>query len=139
MSDMAWWAERLSAWSADGLNVEIWRDTLEKEEGLASELLLSFETVVSRNSSLRRRVIDSTISHDEKSEWLGLLDEVSSTDKLIDKWEAEGRKRHPWEPFAHRARTKWSERGKEGKLLQLISRLNRLVEYFCNTAATSDV
>ncbi len=126
MSDMAWWAERLSAWSADGLNVEIWRDTLEKEEGLASELLLSFEAVVSRNSSLRRRVIDSTISHDEKSEWLGLLDEVSSTDKLIDKWEAEGRKRHPWEPFAHRARTKWSERGKEGKLLQLISRLNRL-------------
>jgi len=126
MSDMAWWAERLSAWSADGLNVEIWRDTLEKEEGLASELLLSFEAVVSRNSSLRRRVIDSTISHDEKSEWLGLLDEVSSTDMLIDKWEAEGRKRHPWEPFAHRARTKWSERGKEGKLLQLISRLNRL-------------
>lgn len=126
MSDVAWWAERLGAWSADGLNVEIWKETLEREEGLASELLLSFEAIVSRNSSLRRRVIDSTISHAEKSEWLDLLDDVASTDSLIDKWEADGRKRHPWEPFAHRAKTKWSERGKEGKLLQLVSRLNRL-------------
>ena len=86
MSDVAWWAERLGAWSADGLNVEIWKETLEREEGLASELLLSFEAIVSRNSSLRRRVIDSTISHTEKSEWLGLLDDVASTDSLIDKW-----------------------------------------------------
>ena len=126
MADVTWWAERLSAWSADGLNVGIWKETLEREEGLASELLLSFEAIVSRNSSLRRRVIDSSISHAEKSEWLGLLDDVASTDALIDKWEADGRKRHPWEPFAHRAKTKWDERGKEGKLLQLVSRLNRL-------------
>lgn len=126
MTDVTWWAERLDAWSADGLKVEVWKETLEREEGLASELLLSFEAMVLRNSSLRRRVIDSTISHEEKSEWLGLLDEVASTDSLIDKWEADGRKKHPWEPFAHRAKTKWSERGKESKLLQLVSRLNRL-------------
>ena len=126
MADVTWWAERLDAWSADGLNVEDWRETLEREDGLASELLLSFEAMITRNSSLRRRVIDSTISHEEKGEWLRRLDEAPSTDSLIDKWEAEGRKRHPWEPFAHRAKTKWSERGKENKLSQLVSRLNRL-------------
>lgn len=126
MADVTWWAERLDAWSADGLNVDAWRETLEREEGLASELLLSFEAMIARNSSLRRRVIDSTISQEEKGEWLRRLDETASTDSLIDKWEAEGRKRHPWEPFAHRAKTKWSERGKENKLSQLVSRLNRL-------------
>jgi hypothetical protein len=126
MADVTWWAERLDAWSADGLNVEDWRETLEREDGLASELLLSFEAMITRNSSLRRRVIDSTISHEEKGKWLRRLDEAPSTDSLIDKWEAEGRKRHPWEPFAHRAKTKWSERGKENKLSQLVSRLNRL-------------
>ena len=87
MDDINWWEERLQAWAHEGFDVEDFRITLASSEEDASHLILEFEKKVQQNRTLRRRIIDSTLLPDKKGEWLSMLDDVSSTSEVQDKWE----------------------------------------------------
>ena len=66
MVDTQWWNERLEAWSHEGFDIESFRNSLRANPSQASQMLIGFEKKVSRNRSLRRRVIDSSMSRDKK-------------------------------------------------------------------------
>ena len=70
MDDNHWWNERLEAWSHEGFDVTSFRDSLRSEPSLASELLIQYTSMVSRNRILRRRIIDSSVSREKKGKWL---------------------------------------------------------------------
>ena len=78
-----WWNERLDAWSSEGFNVDSFRSSLEAEHNSASELLLKFDSLIVKNRLLRKRVIDSTMTREEKSGWLSQLDEVEIHENQI--------------------------------------------------------
>ena len=126
ITEKHWWAERIDAWSADGFNVESFRNTLENEPTLSSEMLLHFETLISRNKALRQRIINSPISQERKSSWLEKLDDASKTNSLIGEWESSVSIERPWEPYAYRAKEAWKNSGKDFALSQLIQRLEAL-------------
>ena len=126
ITEKHWWAERIDAWSADGFNVESFRNTLENEPSLSSEMLLHFETLISRNKALRQRIIHSPISQERKSLWLEKLDDASRTNSLIGDWESLVSIERPWEPFAHRAKEAWENSGKDSVLNRLVQRLEAL-------------
>ena len=126
MDDIHWWNERLEAWSHEGFDISSFRDSLRAEPELASELLLRFDAIVSRNRILRRRVIDSSMPREKKGRWLSDLDDVSETDSLLEKWDADATLNRPWEPYIHKAEERWSERGKRSNLSAIVKRLNTL-------------
>ena len=92
MDDINWWEERLKAWAHEGFDVEDFRITLTSSEEDASHLILEFEKKVQQNRTLRRRIIDSTLLPDKKGEWLSMLDDVSSTSEVQEKWEKDAEK-----------------------------------------------
>ena len=126
MDDNHWWNERLEAWSHEGFDVTSFRDSLRSEPSLASELLIQYTSMVSRNRILRRRIIDSSVSREKKGKWLGELDDVSNTDALLDKWRKDAELNRPWEPYTHKAEDKWSEHGRRSNLTSIVKRLNGL-------------
>ncbi len=126
MDDIHWWNERLEAWSHEGFDISSFRDSLRAEPELASELLLRFDAIVSRNRILRRRVIDSSMPREKKGRWLSDLDDVSETDSLLEKWDADATLNRPWEPYIHKAEERWSEQGKRSNLSAIVKRLNAL-------------
>ena len=126
MDDNHWWKERLEAWSNEGFDVSSIRESLRAEPSLASELLIQFDAMVSRNRTLRRRVIDSSVSREKKGRWLGDLDDVANTDSLLDNWEKDAAANRPWEPYAHRAEERWAERDRRSNLTAIVKRLNAL-------------
>ena len=126
MDGIHWWNERHEAWSHEGFDVSSFRNSLRAEPELASQLLIEFDAMVSRNRLLRRRVIDSSMPRDKKGRWLNELDDVSNTDKLLEKWNADASLNRPWEPYVHKAEERWSERGKRSNLSAIVRRLNAL-------------
>ncbi|MEE2984593.1 MAG: hypothetical protein VX366_00035 [Candidatus Thermoplasmatota archaeon] len=126
MDDINWWEERLQAWAHEGFDVEDFRITLSSSEEDASHLILEFEKKVQQNRTLRRRIIDSTLLPDKKGEWLSMLDDVSSTSEVQEKWEKDAEKYRPWEPYIHRSEGKWLERGRRSNLSAIVKRLNSL-------------
>ena len=126
IDDIHWWNERLEAWSHEGFDVESFRNSLRAEPALASELLMQFDTLVSRNRILRRRVIDSTMPREKKGRWLSDLDDVANTNTLLEKWDKDAALNRPWEPFIHKAEERWSERGRRSNLSAIVKRLNAL-------------
>ena len=126
MDDNHWWKERLEAWSHEGFDVTSFRESLRAEPSLASELLIQFDAMVSRNRTLRRRVIDSSVSREKKGRWLGDLDDVANTDSLLENWEKDAAANRPWEPYAHRAEERWAERDRRSNLTAIVKRLNAL-------------
>ena len=126
MDDNHWWNERLEAWSHEGFDVTSFRESLRAEPSLASELLIQFNAMVSRNRTLRRRVIDSSVSREKKGRWLGDLDDVANTDSLLENWERDAALNRPWEPYAHRAEERWAERDRRSNLTAIVKRLNGL-------------
>jgi hypothetical protein len=126
MVDSQWWNERLEAWSHEGFDVEAFRDSLRANPAQASELLIDFEAKISRNRSLRRRVIDSSMPREKKGRWLSELDDVVNTDFLLEKWNEDAGVNRPWEPYVSRAEERWSERGRRSSLSAIVRRLNSL-------------
>ena len=126
MDGIHWWNERLEAWSHEGFDVTSFRNSLRAEPELASELLIQFDSMISRNRKLRKRVIDSSMPRDKKGRWLSDLDEVANTDGLLEKWDADASLNRPWEPYIHKAEERWSERGKRSSLSSIVKRLNAL-------------
>ena len=126
MVETQWWNERLEAWSHEGFDVGAFRNSLRANPSQASELLIDFEAKVSRNRSLRRRVIDSSMSRDKKARWLNQLEDVSNTDFLLEKWNEDASVNRPWEPYVSRAEERWSERGRRSNLSSIVRRLNAL-------------
>ena len=126
MVETQWWNERLEAWSHEGFDVDAFRNSLRANPSQASELLIDFEAKVSRNRSLRRRVIDSSMSRDKKARWLNQLEDVSNTDFLLEKWNEDASVNRPWEPYVSRAEERWSERGRRSNLSSIVRRLNAL-------------
>ena len=115
IEDNHWWKERLDAWSHEGFNVDFFHDALREEPSRGSELLMQFEATVSKNRTLKRRVTDSTMSEDEKSEWLSKLEKVEDTDLLLEKWNEDASNNRPWEPYVHKAEERWSAMGRIAK------------------------
>ena len=126
MDEIHWWSERLDAWSHEGFNIDAFRDALRAEPTRGSELLIQFDDLISKNRSLRRRVIDSTMPREKKSRWLRDLDDVSNTEDLLEKWDKDAALNRPWEPYIHNAENKWSERGRRNNLSAIVKRLNAL-------------
>jgi len=126
MDDNYWWNERLEAWSHEGFDVTSFRDSLRADSSLASEQLIEFNSMVSRNRILRRRVIDSSAPRDKKGKWLSDLDDVVNTDSLLEKWEKDAALNRPWEPYIHKAEERWSEHGRRAGLTAIVKRLNGL-------------
>lgn len=126
MDDNHWWNERLEAWSHEGFDVTSFRESLRAEPSLASELLIQFDSMVSRNRTLRRRVIDSSVSREKKGRWLGDLDDVANTDYLLENWEKDAAANRPWEPYTHKAEERWAERDRRSNLTAIVKRLNGL-------------
>ena len=126
MDEIHWWSERLDAWSHEGFNIDAFRDALRAEPTRGSELLIQFDDLISKNRSLRRRVIDSTMPREKKSRWLRDLDDVSNTEDLLEKWDKDAELNRPWEPYIHNAENKWSERGRRNNLSAIVKRLNAL-------------
>jgi len=121
-----WWNERLEAWSHEGFDVESFHNSLRANPAQASEMLIGFEAKVSRNRSLRRRVIDSSMPRDKKARWLNQLEDVANTDFLLEKWNEDASINRPWEPYVSRAEERWSERGRRSNLSAIVKRLNAL-------------
>ena len=121
-----WWNERLDAWSSEGFNVDSFRSSLEAEPNSASELLLKFDSLIVKNRLLRKRVIDSTMSRVEKSDWLSQLDEVENTESILKKWNEDAAVNRPWEPYIVKAEDRWSAQGRRSNLSALVKRLNSL-------------
>jgi len=126
MDDNYWWKERLEAWSHEGFDVTSFRDSLRADSSLASEQLIQFDSMVSRNRILRRRVIDSSVPREKKGKWLSDLDDVVNTDSLLNKWEEDAALNRPWEPYTHKAEERWSEHGLRSSLTAIVKRLNGL-------------
>ena len=126
IDDDHWWSERLEAWFQEGFNVDSFRDSLIAEPASASELLLKFESLVGKNRLLRKRVVDSTMSRKEKSDWLSRLDSVENTEDILKKWDEDAAVNRPWEPYIVRAEDRWSQRGKRSSLSAIVRRLNAL-------------
>jgi len=116
----------LDAWSSEGFNVDSFRSSLEAEPNLASELLLKFDSLIVKNRLLRKRVIDSTMSRVEKSDWLSQLDEVENTESILKKWNEDAAVNRPWEPYIVKAEDRWSAQGRRSNLSALVKRLNSL-------------
>ena len=55
MDEIHWWSERLDAWSHEGFNVDAFRDALAGRTGSASELLMQFDDLVSKEQSLEAK------------------------------------------------------------------------------------
>ena len=121
-----WWNERLDAWSSEGFNVDSFRSSLEAEPNSASELLLEFDSLIVKNRLLRKRVIDSTMTREEKSSWLSRLDEVENTESILKKWIEDAAINRPWEPYIVKAEDRWSQQGRRSNLSALVKRLNSL-------------
>ena len=121
-----WWNERLDAWSSEGFNVDSFRSSLEAEHNSASELLLKFDSLIVKNRLLRKRVIDSTMTREEKSGWLSQLDEVENTESILKKWNDDAAINRPWEPYIVKAEDRWSQQGRRSNLSALVKRLNSL-------------
>lgn len=121
-----WWNERLDAWSSEGFNVDSFRSSLEAEPNSASELLLKFDSLIVKNRLLRKRVIDSTMTREEKSGWLSQLDEVKNTESILKKWNEDAAINRPWEPYIVKAEDRWSQQGRRSNLSALVKRLNSL-------------
>ena len=121
-----WWNERLDAWSSEGFNVDSFRSSLEAEPNSASELLLKFDSLIVKNRLLRKRVIDSTMTREEKSGWLSQLDEVENTESILKKWNDDAAINRPWEPYIVKAEDRWSQQGRRSNLSALVKRLNSL-------------
>ena len=126
MDEIHWWSERLDAWSHEGFNVDAFRDALRADPARGSELLMQFDDLVSKNRSLRRRVIDSTMPREKKGRWLTDLDDVINTENLLEKWNKDASLNRPWEPYIHKAESRWSERGRRSNLSAIVKRLNAL-------------
>ena len=126
MVETQWWNERLEAWSHEGFDVDSFRNSLRANPSQASELLIDFEAKVSRNRSLRRRVIDSSASREKKARWLNQLEDVANTDFLLEKWNEDASVNRPWEPYVSRAEERWSEHGRRSSLGSIVRRLNLL-------------
>ncbi len=126
IDDDHWWSERLEAWSQEGFNVDSFRDSLIAKPASASESLLKFELLVGKNRLLRKRVVDSTISRREKSDWLSSLDNVENTEAILKKWDEDAAVNRPWEPYIVKAEDRWSQRGKRSNLSAIVERLNAL-------------
>lgn len=126
MVDTQWWNERLEAWSHEGFDIESFRNSLRANPSQASQMLIGFEKTVSRNRSLRRRVIDSSMSRDKKTRWLNQLEDVANTDLLLEKWNEDASINRPWEPYVSGAEGRWSERGRRSSLSAIVRRLNAL-------------
>ena len=126
IEDNHWWKERLDAWSHEGFNVDFFHDALREEPSRGSELLMQFEATVSKNRTLKRRVTDSTMSEDEKSEWLSKLEKVEDTDLLLEKWNEDASNNRPWEPYVHKAEERWSAMGRRSNLSDLVRRMDAL-------------
>ena len=126
IDDTDWWNERLEAWSSEGFNVDSFRSSLEAEPNSASELLLRFDSLIVKNRLLRKRVIDSTMSREEKSGWLSRLDEVENTESILKKWIEDAAINRPWEPYIVKAEERWSQQGRRSNLSALVRRLNSL-------------
>ena len=126
MDEIHWWSERLDAWSHEGFNVDAFRDALRANPASGSELLMQFDDLVSKNRSLRRRVIDSTMPREKKGRWLTELDDVINTENLLEKWNKDASLNRPWEPYIHKAENRWSERGRRSNLSAIVKRLNAL-------------
>lgn len=126
MVETQWWNERLEAWSHEGFDIESFRNSLRANPSQASQMLIGFEQKVSRNRSLRRRVIDSSMSRDKKTRWLNQLEDVANTDFLLEKWNEDASINRPWEPYVSGAENRWSERGRRSSLSAIVRRLNAL-------------
>ena len=126
IEDNQWWKERLDAWSHEGFNIDSFHDALREEPTRGSELLIQFENMVSKNRVLRRRVSDSTMSKEEKNEWLSNLDKVEDTDLLLERWDEYASVSRPWEPYVHRAEERWSAMGRRSNLSELVRRMTAL-------------
>jgi len=126
IEDNHWWKERLDAWSHEGFNVDFFHDALREEPSRGSELLMQFEATISKNRTLKRRVTDSTMSEDEKSEWLSKLEKVEDTDLLLEKWNEDASNNRPWEPYVHKAEERWSTMGRRSNLSDLVRRMDAL-------------
>ena len=126
IEDNHWWKERLDAWSHEGFNVDFFHDALREEPSRGSELLMQFEATISKNRTLKRRVTDSTMSEDEKSEWLSKLERVEDTDLLLEKWNEDASNNRPWEPYVHKAEERWSAMGRRSNLSDLVRRMDAL-------------
>ena len=126
MDEIHWWSERLEAWSHEGFNVDDFRNALRAEPVRGSELLMQFDELVSKNRALRRRIIDSTMPREKKGRWLTDLDDVINTENLLKKWNKDAALNRPWEPYIHKAESRWSERGRRSNLSAIVKRLNAL-------------
>lgn len=107
-----WWSERLRAWVHEGFNTDVIEKTLIDQPESASDLLLEFESLVARNRSLRKRIINSSMSRSKKSNWLNLLSDVTRTEELEKSWEADSAENRPWESYLNKTEAKWVDRGK---------------------------
>ena len=121
-----WWSERLRAWVHEGFNTDAMKKRLIDQPENASDLLLEFESLVARNRSLRKRIINSSTSRSEKSNWLNLLSNVDRTEELERSWEADSAENRPWEPYLNKTEAKWVDKGKSSNLNSIIKRLNSL-------------
>ncbi len=128
MDEENWWNERLEAWSHEGFDTGPIRITLEENPDTASELMIDCENLVKINRALRKRIIESSLSHEKKSEWLTRLDDFSSTERTLLEWESDSRENRPWEPYVNRAEKKWIDLGVRNDLTKIVKRLEMLDE-----------
>ncbi|RZD39571.1 MAG: hypothetical protein CXT71_03865 [Methanobacteriota archaeon] len=126
MSEEIWWAQRVKAWADEGFDVDAVIASLTEETALASELLLQYEAMVGRNRNLRRRVIDSPLTNDERAWWLERLDVLSKTESIAEEWNKNANLYFPWEPLIYRHKEEWREAGNSTQLRSLEKRLNHL-------------
>ena len=128
MDEENWWDERLEAWSHEGFDTEPIRKSLEENPETASELMIDYENLVKINRALRKRIIESSLSHEKKSEWLTRLDDFSATENTLLDWESDSRENRPWEPYVNRAEKKWIDLGVRNDLTKIVKRLEMLDE-----------
>ena len=126
MVEENWWDERLEAWSHEGFDTEDIRKSLEENHENASELMIEYENLVKINRALRRRIIDSSLSHEKKGDWLEKLDEFSNTENTLLEWESDSRQNRPWEPYVNRSEKKWIDLGIRNELTKIVKRLEAL-------------
>lgn len=121
-----WWSERLRAWVHEGFNTDAMKKRLTDQPESASDLLLEFESLVARNRTLRKRIINSSMNRNEKSNWLNLLSDVDRTEELERSWETDSAENRPWESYLNKTEAKWVDKGKSSNLNSIIKRLNSL-------------
>ena len=126
IDDKTWWSERLDAWSQEGFNVDSFREEIVADPSSASDLLMKFDSLISKNRSLRKRVISSSMSRQEKRKWLETLNVVENTNQVLEKWNADASINRPWEPYVNKAENRWAERGRRSNLSAIVKRLNNL-------------